>query len=49
MDAGYTGEGKGAEWVEKVLWGGRGTDRAPSTEAGSRLGNEEVGFKRVSN
>ena len=23
LDAGYTGEGKGADWVEKALWGGR--------------------------
>jgi putative transposase len=23
MDAGYTGEGKGADWVERILWVGR--------------------------
>ena len=33
MDAGYTGEGKGAHWVEKAL-GLDGTDRAPSSETG---------------
>jgi hypothetical protein len=42
MDAGYTGEGKGANWVERVF-GLDGTDRAPPTEDGSGRGNEEVG------
>jgi hypothetical protein len=34
LDAGYNGQGQGCRWVEKVLCGLDGADRAVPTEAG---------------
>ena len=41
MDAGYTGEGKGAEWVEKAL-GWTAQTSAPPAETGTRGDNEDM-------